>query len=140
MKHPIYTCLWFDDQAKEAAEFYCKIFGGKIISCNELVVMFEINETQFMGLNGGPVFKPNEATSLVVNCDTQQEIDYFWESLTKDGGEESSCGWLKDKYGFSWQIVPSDLEALLASSNAMDKLLKMKKIEIEKLKTEESPM
>src|SRR6478735_11348083 len=98
MAHPIYPCLWFDGQAKTAADFYCSVFkDSKIIQENPMVVLFEINGGKFMGLNGGPHFKFNEAVSLVVNCDTQDEIDYYWNTLTK-GGEESMCGWLKDRF------------------------------------------
>ena len=92
MTHPIYPCLWFDGQAKAAAEFYCSVFkNSKILADNPLVVTFELNGTKFMGLNGGPQFKFNEAVSFVVNCDTQEEIDYYWEKLTT-GGQESMCG------------------------------------------------
>lgn len=109
----MYPCLWYDGKAKEAATFYCSIFkNSKIVSENPMVVIFEINGTKFMGLNGGPHFKFNEAVSFVVECKDQAEIDYYWEKLT-EGGEESRCGWLKDKYGMSWQIVPAILGKLM---------------------------
>ncbi len=131
----IYTCLWFDNQAKEAIEFYCSIFkNGKILSENPIAIEFEINNTRFLGINGGPMYKPTEAVSLIVNCKNQKEIDYYWNSLTKDGGEESQCGWLKDKYGFSWQIVPYNISELLLDPKVAGELLKMKKIEISLLK------
>lgn len=139
MAHPIYPCLWFDGQAKTAADFYCSVFkDSKIIQENPMVVLFEINGGKFMGLNGGPHFKFNEAVSLVVNCDTQDEIDYYWNKLTSDGGEESMCGWLKDKFGLSWQIVPSMLGQIMSDpergQRAMQALMEMKKLDIKKLK------
>ena len=139
MAHPIYACLWFDGNARQAADYYCTIFkDGKILSENPMVVMFTINGTQFMGLNGGPHFKFNEAVSFVVNCDTQEEIDYYWSSLTADGGKESMCGWLFDKFGVSWQIVPSMLGQIMSNpergQRAMQALMKMKKLDIEALK------
>ena len=107
MNHPIYTCFWYDGNANEAARFYCSIFeNSKIISENPIMVVFDINGYRIMGLNGGPRYKFNESISLVVSCDTQQEIDYYWDALSKDG-VENMCGWLKDKYGLSWQIVPT---------------------------------
>ncbi|HEY3387602.1 MAG TPA: VOC family protein [Saprospiraceae bacterium] len=137
MTHPIYPCLWFDVQAKEAADFYCSIFKkSRITSENPMVVMFELNDSTFMALNGGPHFKFNEATSFVVNCDTQEEIDYYWDKLT-EGGEESMCGWLKDKYGVSWQIVPSILESLVndpeKGQRVVQAFLKMRKFDIQTL-------
>ena len=127
----IHTCLWFNNCAKEAAEFYCKVFkNGKILSENPVAVEFEINNTIFVGVNGGDIYKPTEAVSLVVYCATQEEIDYYWDSLTKDGGEESVCGWLKDKYGFSWQIVPFNISGLMTKPEVASELLKMKKIDI----------
>jgi predicted 3-demethylubiquinone-9 3-methyltransferase (glyoxalase superfamily) len=102
-----------------------------------MVVTFELNGTKFMGLNGGPQFTFDEAISLVVNCDSQQEIDYYWEKLTADGGKESMCGWLKDKYGLSWQIVPSNIGELMMnpekSQRVMDVVMKMKKLDMEKM-------
>ena len=135
MKHPLRTCLWFDGKAKEAAEYYCSIFkNSKITSENPLVVTFEINGSKFMGLNGGPMFQFNEAVSMVVDCDTQEEIDYYWDKLTADGVLESMCGWLKDKYGFSWQIVPSMMGQLMSDpergKRVMAEVLKMKKLDL----------
>ncbi len=99
MKHPLHACLWFDGQAKEAAQFYCSVFKkSRITHDTPMVVNFEINDQKFMGLNGGPQFKFNESVSFVITCETQEEIDYYWDKLT-EGGEESMCGWLKDKYG-----------------------------------------
>ncbi len=139
MTEPIYPCLWFDGKAKEAAEFYCKVFKkSKITTDTPMVVMFELNGKKFMGLNGGPQFKFNEATSFVVNCDNQADIDYYWTKLTADGGQESMCGWLKDKYGVSWQIVPSMIGELLSDpekgQRVMAQFLKMRKLDIDKLR------
>ena len=137
MKNEIYPCLWFDGQAKAAAEFYCSVFkNSKILSESAMVVMFELNGKKFMGLNGGPHFKFTEAVSLVVNCDSQEEIDYYWQVLT-EGGEESMCGWLKDKYGLSWQIVPAEIGKLLNDQSRGDRVVKalmsMKKLDINAL-------
>ena len=115
MNNQIFPCMWFDGNAKAAADFYCSVFkNSKILDENPMVVMFELNGNKVMGLNGGPHFKFNEALSFVVNCDTQEEIDYYWEKFTADGGQESMCGWLKDKFGFSWQIVPSMIAQLMS--------------------------
>lgn len=137
MNNEIALCLWFDGQAKEAAEFYCSVFtNSKITSENPIMVTFELNGRKMMGLNGGPQFKFNEAASLVVTCENQEEIDYYWAKLTEDG-EESMCGWLKDKYGLSWQIVPSILGKLLSDpekgQRVMQAFLKMRKFDIQTL-------
>jgi predicted 3-demethylubiquinone-9 3-methyltransferase (glyoxalase superfamily) len=137
MTKQIYPCLWFDGQAKAAAEFYCSIFkNSKITTDTPMVVTFELNGKKFMGLNGGPQFKFTEAVSYVVACDTQEEIDYYWDKLTH-GGEEGSCGWLKDKFGLSWQIVPTILGELLSNpvkaQGVTQAFMKMKKFDIEKL-------
>ena len=104
---------------------------------NQMVVTFELNGKKFMGLNGGPMFKFNEAVSFVVDCETQDEIDYYWEKLTADGGSEGQCGWLKDKFGISWQIVPAILPKLLGdpgkAQRVIGEYMKMKKFNIEKL-------
>ena len=128
------------DQAKAAAEFYCSVFGdGKITTDSGMVVNFELSGQKFMGLNGGPQFKFDEAVSFVVNCKTQEEIDYYWEKLTEEGGQESMCGWLKDKFGVSWQIVPSNIGKLMSdpekAQRVMPVLMGMKKIDIKKLET-----
>jgi len=139
MKNEIYPCLWFDGQAQEASKFYCSIFpNSKITADNQMVVTFELNGKKFMGLNGGPDFKFNEATSFVIECETQEEIDHYWEKLTSNGGQESNCGWLKDKFGLSWQVVPTILPTLLSNpdkaQNVMEAYMKMKKFDIETLK------
>ncbi len=138
MKNEIFPCLWFDGQAQEAAKFYCSIFKkSEITADNQMVVNFTLNGKKFMGLNGGPNFKFNEAVSFVVNCDTQAEIDHYWDSLTADGGKEGNCGWLKDKFGVSWQIVPTALPRLMSNPEKAQKVteafLKMKKFDIETL-------
>jgi predicted 3-demethylubiquinone-9 3-methyltransferase (glyoxalase superfamily) len=135
MKNSIYPCMWFDGQAQAAAEFYCNIFkNSKITTDNQMVVIFELNGKRFMGLNAGPQFKFNEAISFVVDCETQEEIDFYWGKLTAGGGSEGSCGWLKDKFGVSWQIVPTILPTLLSkpdkAQRVMQAYMKMKKFDI----------
>jgi len=149
--------LWFDDQAEEAAKFYTSVFKnskiGRILRYSEeaakasgrpagsvLTVEFEIEGQRFTALNGGPQFKFNESVSFVVHCETQQEVDYFWGKLTADGGQESACGWLKDKFGVSWQVTPTVLIDMLhdkdskKSERVTAAMLQMKKIDINKLK------
>jgi predicted 3-demethylubiquinone-9 3-methyltransferase (glyoxalase superfamily) len=138
MANQIYPCLWFDGQAQAAAKFYCSVFkNSKITADNQMVVTFELNGKKFMGLNAGPHFKFNEAVSFVVDCETQEEIDHYWQNLIADGGSEGSCGWLKDKFGVSWQIVPSVLPALLSDPkkghNVIQAYSKMKKFVIKEL-------
>jgi len=156
MKNQIIPCLWFDHQAEEAARFYTSVFknskiesishygkeGYEIHGQNEgtvLTVGFQINGQSFIALNAGPEFKFNEAISFQVFCDTQEEIDYYWNNLT-NGGQESNCGWLKDRYGISWQIIPSVLPELMSdparAGKAMGAFLQMKKFDIEKLLSE----
>lgn len=137
MIHPIFTCLWFDGKAKEAAELYCSIFpNSKIISENPMTVVFELNGVRFMGLNGGPMYSFSPATSHVITCDTQEEIDHFWEKLGA-GGKYNQCGWLDDKFGVSWQVVPSILGKLMSDSEKAPKVMaafmKMTKFEINTL-------
>src|SRR5678816_2976794 len=122
--------LWFDKQAEEAANFYVSIFpNSKIKSVSHypegspyptgsvMTVDFVLDGEEFTALNGGPEFKPNPATSFVVRCETQEEVDRYWEKLTANGGRESQCGWLEDKYGFSWQIVPNVLLQLVSDKD-----------------------
>ena len=137
MANPIFPCLWFDGKAHEAAEFYSTVFpNSSIISSNPMVVIVELNGSKFMCLNGGPEFKFNESISFVVNCETQEEIDMYWNKLTM-GGQEGKCGWLVDKFGVSWQIVPSILGKLMndpeKAPKAMYAFMQMKKFDIEKL-------
>jgi len=133
--------LWFDTQAEDAMKFYVSLFkNSKVHNISRgpdgraFIVSFELDGQEFMGLNAGPEFKFNEAVSMYVNCEDQAEVDYFWNALTADGGEESMCGWLKDKYGLSWQIVPKQLRELMGdpdpekSQRVMGAMLKMKKI------------
>jgi predicted 3-demethylubiquinone-9 3-methyltransferase (glyoxalase superfamily) len=154
MTNQITPCLWFDNQAEEAANFYCSIFknsgienisrygheGFEIHGQKEgsvLTVSFKINGQHFTALNGGLVFKFNEAISFQVFCETQEEIDFYWAKLT-EGGQESQCGWLKDKFGISWQIIPSILPELLndpkKAGSVTNTFLQMRKFDIEKLK------
>ncbi|MBN8575390.1 MAG: VOC family protein [Cytophagales bacterium] len=137
MTNPIFPCLWFNGQAKAAAEFYCTVFeNSKIIADTPLVVTFDLNGRRFMGLNGGPQFTFNEAVSFVIECSTQAEIDHYWNSLT-EGGTESMCGWLKDKYGVWWQVVPTVLGKLMSdpvrAPRVVEAFMKMKKFDIETL-------
>ncbi len=144
--HKITPFLWFDDNAEEAMRFYTSIFeGSRIVSTspgpdgNLLTGTFELNGQQFMALNGGPTFKFTEAISLFVNCETQEEVDDLWEKLSA-GGEKSRCGWLKDRFGLSWQIVPNVLGELMSdpdrvkAGRVMQALLQMDKIDIQKLR------
>lgn len=137
MVNTVYPCLWFDGKAKEAAEFYCSVFkDSKILSETPIVVEFELNGKKFIGINGGPMFRFTEAVSFVIECETQQEIDYYWDTLT-EGGEESMGGWLKDKYGLSWQVVPTILMSLLNDTVKGQKIIQTfrntRKFEIAKL-------
>jgi predicted 3-demethylubiquinone-9 3-methyltransferase (glyoxalase superfamily) len=138
MTNQIYPCLWFDGQAQAAAAFYCSIFpNSKIINDSGVVVNFELNGQPYMGLNGGDLFKFNEAVSFVINCKDQEEINYYWNKLTTDGGSEGNCGWCKDKYGLSWQVVPAILGELMSDPDkgqrVVQAFLKMKKFDIETL-------
>lgn len=133
--------LWFESQAEAAMNYYVSIFpNSKVISSSPVSVQFELEGQEFIGLNAGPQFKFNEAVSFLVDCKDQEEVDYFWNKLTADGGEESRCGWLKDKFGLSWQIVPKALNEYLGSPDrekadrAMQAMLGMNKIVIADLK------
>jgi predicted 3-demethylubiquinone-9 3-methyltransferase (glyoxalase superfamily) len=149
---PITPFLWCDTQAEDAANFYVSIFknsrilhvsrsggGGPGSKGSVMTVQFELNGQPFIALNGGPQFKFTEAISFSVQCETQEEVDSYWTKLTAGGGQEGPCGWLKDKYGLSWQVTPTILGTLLSdpdpqkSKRAMEAMLKMKKIEIEPL-------
>jgi predicted 3-demethylubiquinone-9 3-methyltransferase (glyoxalase superfamily) len=154
----ITSCLWFDNQAEEAVAFYTGIFrNSRILNISRygeagremhgrpagsvMTIAFELDGQVFTALNGGPVFKFNEAISFQVNCETKEEVDYYWEKLS-EGGDESAqqCGWLKDKYGASWQVVPSVLPEMMRDPNpeksgrVMEAMLRMKKIDIDELK------
>jgi predicted 3-demethylubiquinone-9 3-methyltransferase (glyoxalase superfamily) len=156
--HKITPCLWFDHQAEEAAEFYTAIFrNSRIVSMSRygeagrevhgkppgtvMVVAFELDGQTFTALNGGPAFTFNEAVSFQVHCETQEEVDYYWVKLSAGGDAQAQqCGWLKDTYGVSWQVVPTVLIKMLSDHNtkksqrAMEALLHMKKIDIDTLK------
>jgi predicted 3-demethylubiquinone-9 3-methyltransferase (glyoxalase superfamily) len=152
----ITPCLWFDDQAEEAVSFYTSIFpNSKILNIarygeegskvsgqpkgSVMTIKFVLDGQEYIALNGGPIFKFTEAISLTVNCESQKEVDYYWSKLL-EGGEESQCGWLKDKYGLSWQIVPVALSQMLQdpdpnkTERVMKALLQMKKLELNLLK------
>lgn len=137
MTNQMYPCLWFDGQAKAAADYYCSIFkNSKIMEENPMVVTFELNGNKFMALNGGPKYKFTPATSFVIECETQEEIDYYWNKLGADGRYDQ-CGWLDDKFGVSWQIVPSILHKLMAdpvrSQKVIEAFMKMSKFDIKTL-------
>jgi predicted 3-demethylubiquinone-9 3-methyltransferase (glyoxalase superfamily) len=154
MKHmqKITPFLWFDDKAEEAMNFYVSVFkNSKVVSVARygevgpgpkgtvMTATFQLEGQEFVALNGGPQFKFTEAISFVVNCETQEEVDKFWEKLSK-GGEKSRCGWLTDKYGLSWQVVPTVLEEMLQdkdpekSQRVMKAMLQMDKMDIKTLK------
>lgn len=146
------TFLWFDTEAEEAVNFYVSVFkNGKILKKVHygdsgpkpkgtiMTIDFELDGQRFVALNGGPEFKFNESVSLVVNCKTQDEVDYFWEKLSSAGGRKVECGWLKDKYGLSWQVWPEVIEELLTdddperTNRVMEAVMQMKKLDIKKL-------
>lgn len=149
MKNKIQTNLWFDTEAEEDAKFYTSIFKNskinKIVRVGNdkgkvITVQFELEGMEFVALNGGPQHKLTEAISFIVNCVSQEEIDYYWKKLSEGGDEKAQvCGWLKDKFGVSWQIIPYNLSDMLSDSNfekaerVMNALLQMKKIDMNKL-------
>jgi predicted 3-demethylubiquinone-9 3-methyltransferase (glyoxalase superfamily) len=168
MDQQIVPCLWFEDRCEEAVNFYVSVFANAPVKSGEsrivhiqrypegikdapwpanmsgkvITAVFDLNGQRFMALDGGPFFKPSGAVSLVVNCDTQQEIDYFWERLSEGGDARAQqCGWLADKFGFSWQVHARPMEKLLASpdrekaNRAMQAMLKMKKLDIAALES-----
>jgi predicted 3-demethylubiquinone-9 3-methyltransferase (glyoxalase superfamily) len=153
MEQKIVTNLWFDTEAEEAANFYTSIFkDGRIVNTTHyteagpreagmvMTVEFDLMGQRFVGINGGPQFKFDEAISLQINCADQDEVDYYWEKLTADGGKESQCGWLSDKYGLSWQVTPAGLEDVFSDADpeqakrAMEAMLKMTKLDVEALR------
>ena len=153
MQQRITANLWFDKEAEEAAEFYTSIFkNSRIVDKTHypegsgpagqvLTVEWELDGQRFVGINGGPQFKFSEAISLSISCEDQDEVDYFWERLLADGGEESMCGWLKDRYGLSWQVVPKGMDELFGdddperASRAFEAMMKMRKLDIAGLRS-----
>jgi predicted 3-demethylubiquinone-9 3-methyltransferase (glyoxalase superfamily) len=154
MQQKITPNLWFDTEAEEAADFYISVFkDSRILSVTHfpegapreagmvMTVEFELDGQRFVGINGGPEFKFDEAVSFQINCETQDDVDYYWENLIEGGGEEGPCGWLKDRYGLSWQVVPTGMEELFAdpdpekAKRAMEAMLKMKKLDIAALRS-----
>ena len=138
--------LWFDTNAEEAAKFYISVFknsrilgelrstfDGPVRKGEILTITFELDGAQFIALNGGPTNRFTDAVSFSVNCDSQEEIDYYWSKLT-EGGSEVACGWLHDKFGLSWQIVPANISELVAHPKAMEAMMQMKKLDIAALK------
>jgi predicted 3-demethylubiquinone-9 3-methyltransferase (glyoxalase superfamily) len=151
MKQRITPCLWFDTEAEEAARFYASIFKNSRITAithygegmpmpkgTVMTVRFELDGQEFLALNGGPTFPFTEAISLMVECKDQKEIDFYWDRLL-EGGSKAQCGWLKDKYGLSWQVVPQDLDKLLSdkdpakSSRVLQAVMGMVKLDVSKL-------
>jgi predicted 3-demethylubiquinone-9 3-methyltransferase (glyoxalase superfamily) len=152
MKQRITTNLWFDTEAEEAASFYTSVFeNSRVLETSRytdagprpagmaMVVSFELDGQRFIAINGGPEFKFSEAVSLQVNCETQAEVDYYWERLS-EGGSESQCGWLKDRYGLSWQVTPAGMGELFGgpdparAQRAMTAMREMKKLDIDVLR------
>ena len=146
--------LWFDTEAEEAANFYLSVFeNSRILNVTHyteagpretgmvMTVEWELDGQRFVGINGGPEFKFDEAVSFQINCKDQDEVDYYWEKLTADGGKESQCGWLTDKYGLSWQVTPEGMEELFADPDperarrAMEAMLKMSKLDLDALRS-----
>jgi predicted 3-demethylubiquinone-9 3-methyltransferase (glyoxalase superfamily) len=149
MPHKVSTCLWYDDNAEEAVNFYVSLIPDSRVTVvtrygqdapmpegTALTVVFQLAGVEYMGLNGGPIFPQSEAASIVVQCDAQDEIDHLWNALTARGGKESRCGWLKDRFGVSWQIVPSRIGEWMtspdreASNRALAAIMQMGKIDI----------
>lgn len=153
MQQKIVPNLWFDTEAEQAAQFYISVFdNSRIVNVTHytesapreagmvMTVEFELDGQRFVGINGGPEFKFDEAVSFAIECETQDEIDYYWEKLT-EGGEESVCGWLKDRFGVSWQVVPTGMDEVFAdpdkerADRAMKALLGMRKLDMEALRS-----
>jgi predicted 3-demethylubiquinone-9 3-methyltransferase (glyoxalase superfamily) len=153
MQHRIVPNLWFDTEAEEAAKFYTSVFkDSRIVNTAHyteagprpagtvMTVEFELNGQRFVGINGGPQFKFDEAVSFQITCETQEELDYYWERLSADG-EEGQCGWLKDRYGLSWQVVPTGMEEVFSdpdperAARAMRAMLGMRKLDIAALRS-----
>jgi len=149
----ITPCLWFDTQSEDAAKLYCAVFPNSKITAisryfdagqeihgkpagSVMTVTFELDGQPFTALNGGPQFKFDDAVSFQIMCDTQDEVDYYWSALTQGGGQEGPCGWLKDKFGLSWQVVPSAIPRMMSdpdsarSARVMNAVMKMKKIDL----------
>jgi predicted 3-demethylubiquinone-9 3-methyltransferase (glyoxalase superfamily) len=152
MPQKIVPNLWFDTEAEEAAAFYTSVFdNSRIVNVTRyteagpreagtvMTVEFELDGQRFVGINGGPQFKFDEAVSFAIECETQDEVDYFWEKLS-EGGEEGQCGWLKDRFGLSWQVVPTGMEELFADPDperarrAMEAMLQMRKLDVAALR------
>ncbi len=145
--------LWFDGNAEDAVNFYLSVFKNsrrldKLDSAVDtsvpkgktITISFELDGQAFVALNGGPNFKFTEAISFMVRCENQEEIDYYWSKLTADGGAEVQCGWLKDKFGLSWQVVPSRIGKLVKSPKGMEAMMKMKKLNIAELERANQPL
>jgi predicted 3-demethylubiquinone-9 3-methyltransferase (glyoxalase superfamily) len=153
MQQKIIPNLWFDTEAEEAADFYTSVFkDSRIVTKTHytegapreagmvMTVEWELNGQRFVGINGGPQFKFDEAVSFQINCQDQDEVDYYWEKLIEGGGSEGQCGWLKDKFGLSWQVVPTGMEEVFAdpdperAERAMKAMLQMRKLDVAELR------
>jgi predicted 3-demethylubiquinone-9 3-methyltransferase (glyoxalase superfamily) len=153
MQHKITPSLWFDTEAEEAADFYTSVFkDSRIVTKTHytegapreagmvMTVEWELNGQRFVGINGGTQFKFDEAVSFQINCEDQDEVDYYWEKLIESGGSEGQCGWLKDKFGLSWQVVPAGMEEVFADADpkraerAMKAMLQMSKLDVAELR------
>jgi predicted 3-demethylubiquinone-9 3-methyltransferase (glyoxalase superfamily) len=145
--------LWFDGNAEEAVNFYLSVFKNSrrldkmdsavdtsVPKGKTITISFELDGQAFVALNGGPNFKFTEAVSFMVRCENQEEIDYYWSRLTADGGAEVQCGWLKDKFGLSWQVVPAQIAELVKSPKGMQAMMKMKKLDIAELQRANEPL
>jgi len=127
--------LWFDSKAEEAARFYVSLFANsKITSASPMSVTFELDGRAFFALNGGPSYQLSPAFSMYVSCKDQAEIDYFWDALLRDGGEPSRCGWLVDRFGLSWQVIPEELPQIISDPRGLQAMLKMTKLELAELR------
>jgi predicted 3-demethylubiquinone-9 3-methyltransferase (glyoxalase superfamily) len=138
--------LWFDGNADEAVNFYLSVFknsrrldkldsavDSSVPKGKTITISFELDGQAFVALNGGPNFKFTEAISFMIRCENQEEIDYYWSKLTGDGGQEIQCGWLKDRFGLAWQVVPAQIGQLVSTPNGMQAMMKMKKLDIAEL-------
>ena len=153
MQQKIIPNLWFDTEAEDAAGFYTSVFkNSRVVNVTHyteagpreagrvMTVEFELDGQRFVGINGGPEFRFDEAVSFQINCETQEEVDYYWESLSA-GGEEGQCGWLKDRYGLSWQVIPAGMEKLFAdpdpqrANRALQAMFSMRKLDIDTLRS-----
>jgi predicted 3-demethylubiquinone-9 3-methyltransferase (glyoxalase superfamily) len=140
MSNKVTPFLWFDSNAEAAARFYVSLFpGSKITSTSPMSVTFELEGRPYFALNGGPSYRLSPAFSMYVSCKDQAEIDHFWSALLSDGGEPSRCGWLVDRFGLSWQVIPEELPRLISDPRGLQAMLKMTKIDLSALRASVQP-